>query len=234
MTSCGSEEESVSPNEWDSLKCLKLLLIFTIWITFCVIINNFKYIGHVTSSKRWKTLFEITHQTSHTQEALTWCHTVMKSKCLCDKAVFTELDFLAMVSGIVDETDMLLSGKNKQMKRQVRDFSYDFPECFSKEQSPNFHSLNRDENVRYLPRCCIVTGPVHHWGTQSNAGPQVPWANNLSLPHNSAHEMGRFMDPEKVCWSWPAATLDAESSWWTASMHVHVCIDCLRSCWASW
>lgn len=48
-TSCGSEEE----NERRSLKGLKLPVIFTVWITFCVIINNFRRTGHIAASERW-------------------------------------------------------------------------------------------------------------------------------------------------------------------------------------
>jgi len=50
------------------------------------------------------------------------CHTVTMSKCLFDKAVFTKLDFLATVSGTVDETDVLLSGRNKQMEEASERF----------------------------------------------------------------------------------------------------------------
>lgn len=51
-----------------------------------------------------------------------WCHIVMMSKCLFDKAVFTKLDFLATLSRMVDETDVLLSGRNKQMEKASERF----------------------------------------------------------------------------------------------------------------
>lgn len=50
------------------------------------------------------------------------CHTVAMSKYLFDKAVFAKLDFFATVSGMVDETDVLLSGRNKQMEEASERF----------------------------------------------------------------------------------------------------------------
>lgn len=85
--------------------------------------------------QRMKTPFEVIDQTPHAQKALAWPLTPwLRTKISLIILPLLSLSFLPQCQA--DETDVLLNLTNKEwLKRQGRDFGYDFPEPWIKERT---------------------------------------------------------------------------------------------------